>query len=106
MKPDVLTLERLIRNHVNIKNSIAKLELSNLVNISGDDLVDALDNLDLETEEETQEYQRLKADYSEKVKEYEDFKEKYKGLQEENTNLKEITKDYQALISILKKAIL
>lgn len=90
---DVLVLEKLIRNHINIKeNSMSTAVLSSMVNINGNDLIDALENLGFETEKETENYNRLKAEYPEKVKAYENLEAKYKKLDE----------DYKVLINNLE----
>ena len=84
----ILKLEELIRDHVNKKNSAAKVELANMV-VDGEDLIDALDNFDLETEKETEENNRLKVDYEEKCKNYTKLEEKYKKLEEAYNKLEE-----------------
>ncbi len=81
---DVLKVETLIRSYINYTNSNAGIELKNM-DISGNLLVDVLDNLGLEKDKEMEEYRRAKYDYDEKVGEYTKLEEKYKEL-EENRN--------------------
>ncbi len=99
----VLKLEELIRNYINLEdNSIAKAELTNMI-LEGEDLIDALDILDFETEEEMKEYKKAKSDYEEKCQEYtkleeehEELKKRYEKLEEDYN--KNLTQDIEKLI--------
>jgi len=78
---EVLKLEKLIRSYINSKDcSVAKIELSNLI-LEGEDLINVLDNLDFETEKETEENQKLKVMYEERCGDYDKLEEKYKELE-------------------------
>ena len=78
----VLKLEELIRNYINFEdNSVAKAELTNMI-LEGEDLIDALDILDFETEKEIREYKNIKGWYEEKVEEYEKLKEIHEKTKE------------------------
>jgi len=86
---DILKLEKLIRNYINNKdNSTSKTELSFMV-IEGEDLIETLDNLDFETEKETEENEKLKVQYEEKCNDYANLKENYKELEEKYNKLED-----------------
>ena len=86
---NVVKLEQLIRDYVNHEdNSMERLELSNMI-IDGEDLIDALDILDFETEKETEENKQIKVDYEEKLEDYQKLEERYEKLQEKYEKLEE-----------------
>jgi len=86
---DILKLEKLIRNYINNKdNSTSKTELSFMV-IEGEDLIETLDNLNFETEKETEENKKSKVQYEEKCNDYTNLEEKYKELEKKYNKLEE-----------------
>jgi len=89
LRYNVLKLEELIKSYINSKeNSAAKTELTNIV-LEGEDLTDVLDNIGFETEKETKENNKLRANYEEKCKEYDELEKKYKELEGRYNKLKE-----------------
>ena len=90
MRADILKLGELVKNYINDKNnSTAKAELSNMTDLKGDDIIEALDNIKLDILDinKREEYKQLrddhvdlKSNYEEKIKDYTELKENYKKL--------------------------
>jgi len=110
--PEVLNLEKLMRDYINNTNSNAEIELRNRI-IKGDNLVDALDNIGFETEEETIKNKQLKFYYEEQIKSYSKLEYKYKELEEYHTKLLDtlelfvknpFIKNIEEMIKLVEKA--
>jgi hypothetical protein len=98
-RPDVIKLGELIKEYFSNKdNFMARDKLKNITKINCEDLVDALDNINLEIEIEP--YKKLKEDYEDLKANYEGVHKYYEQQDEDQKKL------IEALESILENPLI
>jgi hypothetical protein len=79
LRYNVIKLRRLIYDYINNSISNAGYELRNM-KIDCNDFVDALDNLNIKTDKEIAEYERITTEYDDLLKDHKELDKKYEEL--------------------------